>query len=176
MSYLQDTVDALCATLEASGPSAVWPTNEVDNKRPVRIETPTTDLGYGSDLSCIEDVTEAMAELEGDDIGLVVQANYRRLRTPRGALLDDPDYGYDLALLLHAGMTRTEIQGVADQIRAELEKDDRNDSVDVTLRQVTAREWVVFVTGQTSTEPWDLTLAVTDGAALLRAVNSGGIG
>jgi hypothetical protein len=175
MGFILDEIAVETAILEASGPLAVWPENTTTNKRPIETVTPLVDLGYGSDLSCVDDVTESMSELDGSDITLVIQSNYRRLTTPRGSLPDDPYYGYDLAMLLNSGMTRVGIQGVADQIRAELEKDDRNDSIDVTLTQVTSREWKVSVTGETSEEPWEMTIAVVDGTSLLDSISTEGV-
>lgn len=82
---------------------------------------------FGSDLSCTDDLDPNARELDGEQ--LVAEAIYRRLTTPRGALIDDPDYGLDVRSFLHKALTPSELQSIAGRIRTELLKDETIDDV-----------------------------------------------
>lgn len=88
---------------------------------------------YGSDLSLEYDLDPMMTELSGNDPLVVAQSAIRRLQTPRGGLVDDPDYGYDVRSLLKSpdGSRR-----IGPRIQAELLKDDRLSEIQVETRQV----------------------------------------
>ena len=134
---------------------------------------PTGDLGFGSDLSCRDDLTQNMVEVPGDSIQAVAEANYRRITTPRGSLLDDPDYGIDVREFLHQPATTQRQSEIAAIIRAELLKDDRNDEISVSLQSTNAgRDWTIYIDGQTAEGPFSLTIALTDGAALLKDITA----
>lgn len=137
------------------------------------VAAPTGDLGYGSDLSCRDDVTADMAELPGDSPEAIAQANYRRLITPRGSLPDDPDYGLDIQGYLSVGMTAKEIAEIPGEIQLELAKDDRNveSSLAVTLTQGAAGSFKIAIAGETANGPFSLTFAVVDGTAALESIN-----
>ena len=100
---------------------------------------PSGELGWGSDLSCTDDFAEGFPEVPADDVEGISQAIYRRLITPRGALLDDPEYGYHVAALLNAPLNQLAVEGIAGSIRNEVTKDDRVESVTVALEQVDRR-------------------------------------
>ena len=128
---------------------------------------------YGSDLSCVDDLDASMVELDGVADGplVVAQAVYRRITTPRGMVIDAPDYGVDVAALLHRGLTRAELLGVAGTVRKEILKDDRVAAVDVVPSHSSSDPAAVdlvirgtLVDGETFT----LTGAVTNGALLLQ--------
>lgn len=80
-------------------------------------------VDFGSDLSCTDDLDPGAKEVSGEDA--LAQALYRRLTTPRGQLIDDPDYGLDIQSFLHRGITAGELRGIEGAIRAEVLKDDR---------------------------------------------------
>jgi len=123
---------------------------------------------FGSDLDCADDITSTARELADDDPLIVAQACYRRLITPRGSLVDDPEYGFDLRSLLHRGMTTAVLGAVEGQIKAELVKDDRVASLSVTVQQIDAENFTVDIAGETAEAPFSLVLAITDGAALIK--------
>ena len=89
------------------------------------------------------------------------QAIARRLVTPRGGLLDDPSYGYDLRQLvgeaLRPGDLATVQAEVADQCRA----DERVDDAAVTVTQSGAAVRVEIILALESTGPLRLVLAVS---------------
>jgi len=135
------------------------------------VATPSGDLGLGSDLSCTDDLTSDFAEIAGDSPLAVTQANYRRLTTPRGAIPDAPNDGFDVVALLNKGMTPEQITGLAGQIKSELDKDDRNQNVAVTLTPTGSSNFDLDVSGETAAGPFNLIFAVVDGKAAIKEIN-----
>ena len=88
-------------------------------------------VDFGEDLSLADDLTDTMSVVSGTM--LVAESDYRRLRTPSGALIDDPDYGYDLMSLLSKAMTQAERATIPGHIVTELMKDDRHENVTATV-------------------------------------------
>lgn len=81
------------------------------------------DGDYGRDLSHVLDLTSDLAESTGRQ--LLAEALLRRLITDNGALLDDPDYGYNLFDFLNAEITPKTLSEMAARISAQFELDDR---------------------------------------------------
>jgi hypothetical protein len=101
---------------------------EPDGVVAVFTPTPTGNLGYGRDLSCTDDLTPGMDEVDENSPDAVQEALYRRITTPHGKLNDlgeDPDYGRSVVNFLHSGMSQVEIMAQSDLLAAECEKDDR---------------------------------------------------
>lgn len=138
--------------------------------------SPSGDLGFGTDLSCIDDVTETLEEVDPFSQEAIAQASIRRITTPRGSMIDDPDYGLDIRGYANKGVTLSDLRDLAGLIRAEVTKDDRVDDaqVNVTSSGVAAgrRLFVslVLTPSDPSVSTFTLTLAVTDGAVLLEAM------
>ena len=116
---------------------------------------------YGFDIS-----TPDAADL--DPLGTLVtgaralgQALARRLVTPRGGLLDDPSYGYDLRQLvgeaLRPGDLATVQAEVADQCRA----DERVDDAAVSVKQSAGAVRVEIILALEAVGPLRLVLAVS---------------
>jgi hypothetical protein len=101
-----------------------------------RVYTPDTSeaLGYGRDLSCVDDLAPDFGDVDPQSTRAIAEALARRLMTPRGTLLDDPTYGLDLRQYLNTGLVLP--NGVADvsiAVRGECRKDDRVDDLTVTV-------------------------------------------
>ncbi len=161
MSFLIDQIAARVAVL-----SRVLP-------------VPTGDLGFGSDLSCTDDITADAAELAGNDPLLVAQAVYRRLITARGALPDDPDYGFDVRGLCGKPLTRQQMTEIPGRVRAELQKDDRilDETLIVTITPaggISNGDFDLDIQGETADGPFSLTLGVSDAEALLKEIRGNG--
>lgn len=90
-------------------------------------------LGYGRDLWCVTDLTATMDTIAPDSRLAIAQAVVRRWITPRGALLDDPDYGYDVRGKLNRGLTQVELRSLGSLMRLEARKDDRVSDAAVTV-------------------------------------------
>lgn len=136
--------------------------------------TPVEPFGYGSDVSCAYDVDPGVAELDGSLTLVLAQAIARRLDTPRGSLPDDPGYGISLRSMVNKGVDATEIANMAGVIRGETSKDDRVDTVAVTVTPSTALDAItvalVVRPVDQSIGGFTMTLAVTSGAVLLEAI------
>ena len=142
--------------------------------------TPVADaavepLGYGTDLSCVDDLTPTMDEVSGTP--LLAEAILRRFTTPRGTLPDiagtdlrDKSYGLDLSEYLNRGLTQQEILAIAAQTRSEAKKDPRIASVRSTvIPSPTGNEFSVDmqVTPADGSGPFALVLAVTSAGVLI---------
>ncbi|WP_437623395.1 hypothetical protein [Sorangium sp. So ce1151] len=150
MSLLEDAL----AAVEASYGAAAEPAAAVE--------------GFGADLDCGEDLREDM-RLASPRLALA-QAAYRRLTTPRGAVIDSPDYGTDLRELLSRGMTSAELAAVPGVVRGELTKDERFESVDVRTRMLDTATLELVIRCRTASSPFELTMNVTAAAATLAGV------
>lgn len=97
------------------------------------VDAPAEPFQYGTDLSCVTDLTEDLLELDPNSPLGIAQSLIRRLTCPRGALPDDKNYGYDLVALLNRGASDADLREYAAQIRGECKKDDRVDDAQPTL-------------------------------------------
>ena len=85
--------------------------------------SPVTSGPYGHDLSCVTDLDPAMAETDG--VHCLTQAITRRLITPRGGLIDDPNYGTDLTAEMNNDLLPSDIGRLQSAINAECRKAER---------------------------------------------------
>lgn len=92
---------------------------------------PREPFGYGRDLSCVGDIDPRLAEVTG--ARAIAESLARRFTCPRGGLIDDPDYGYDLRAHLNRGATTAEIIAVGAILRGEGLKDDRIAELEITV-------------------------------------------
>jgi hypothetical protein len=136
---------------------------------------PSTTLYLGSDLCCTDDLLESMGEREESDPLLVAEAVVRRITTARGTLLDDLDYGVDIADELSRATTRQDRASLEGRIRGELAKDDRIDELFVTLTDNTEidRTFELSIFGTTAEGPFRLVMAIKAGALMVQEMTAG---
>lgn len=136
------------------------------------VRTPANDsIGYGTDISCVDDVAEDVREVSG--LLVLAQALVRRLDCPRGSLPDDPNYGIALAEYLNHGVTAADLRSVASKVRGELVKDDRVGTIRVIVEMpsTTVMKVRIFVIPvDVRLGPFTLTLAVTSASVLMEAL------
>lgn len=140
-----------------------------------RVESaPEPPLGFGGDLSCVDDLDADMREVSGDDIASLAQALMRRILTPRGSVPDAPDYGIDLRGYLHRPSTRAELLALSGDVQNEWSKDDRVARSEV---QISAIEMGKRISGSGRIYPADpnleaftLTFGVTDAGAAIEEI------
>jgi len=78
---------------------------------------------FGVDIECLADVGPKLPLVSGArNVALAVA---RRLRTPRGGLFYDPDYGYDLIQFCNADVDAAVMSELRSGIESEALKDDR---------------------------------------------------
>jgi hypothetical protein len=123
------------------------------------------DLGLGRDTSCTDSLRTGRFVTGAQ---LVAESDYRRLTTPRGMLRggeEDQNFGLDLTERIGTSSTNADAISLPGEIRAELMKDDRHESVAVTVTQTKegpAIGFVITVEGQTADGPYTLTLLATE--------------
>jgi hypothetical protein len=139
------------------------------------VDAPVAPLGYGTDLSCITDLTEDLAEVDANSVQAIAEALIRRLTTPRGGLPDDPDYGYDLRGMLNRGVTLAELRTVTGQARSECRKDDRVRDVDVsasfTLGNSTLSVAIAVTPADPAVDDFSFTFALTDSSVVIEVIS-----
>ena len=91
--------------------------------------TPLKGGIYGRDTSATDQVRYGVI-VSGAQ--LVAESIFRFLRTPRGSLLDDPEWGYSLADHLGTDFSQADADGLPGTLESELGRDDRIDAVTVT--------------------------------------------
>lgn len=86
---------------------------------------------FGSCWSCVSDVV--MPSTMATGFRVVGEAIARRWQTPRGGLIDDPNYGTDLTDSVGDDLDKASLSRLAHSAGAEAEKDERVLSCDVTI-------------------------------------------
>lgn len=119
----------------------------------------------GWDLSCVNDLDASMTEVGGNLI--LAQSCARRLITPRGTLVDDANYGYDIAQFLGADLSPADVGKIGSNVTAELLKDDRVQSVGVTSVLSTAGILTLTAIIDGGAGPFAFVLSVSDLAATI---------
>lgn len=114
---------------------------------------------FGTEISCVTDIAPDGRIVSGNTV--VAEAVARRLRTPRGRLIDDPNYGFDVAGYLADDMSASDLAALQSGIIAECLKDERiqaaTAAVDLTLGALTVKiNLTTSVLG-----PFRLTLSVS---------------
>lgn len=114
-------------------------------------------VSLGSDLSCVADIDPAGAEVT--EKLLLAQALVRRLTTPRGRLIDDANYGYDLNQWLNADVGPAELAQIQAQSQAECLKDERVQSATISVTFI-ANVMIVSVAIVAALGPFQFVLSI----------------
>jgi len=135
-------------------------------------------LGYGTDLSCVLDVTPDLDEVDPMSTVAIGEAIVRRFITPRGGVVDDQSYGLDLRGYCNRGVTNEQIVRLQSQCRVEALKDDRVSDAEVSIRWVAAERRLsvrINATAVDSAQEFSLTFFVTaDGLLLQESIGAHG--
>jgi phage baseplate assembly protein W len=113
---------------------------------------------FGQAWSCVTDLTSPAQMVSG--FRVVAEAIARRWQTPRGGLIDDPNYGYDLSDYINDDLGPADLARIGQDAAAEAQKDDRvlNATVTLTLIGSVLLAAGVFTTAQ---GPFRLVLSVS---------------
>jgi hypothetical protein len=119
----------------------------------------------GSDFSGILDIDPALTVVSGTRC--LAEALARRLTTPKGRLLGDPDYGHDLRQYLNAAIVDT--AQIANAIEIECLKDERVQGVtaSVTFDAATQTITASIIVKISDDESFPFTLAVGEASAAI---------
>lgn len=135
------------------------------------VRAKSAPLGYGTDLSLASDLTPTMEMVDPFSTRAIAEAIARRLDTPRGSLVDDPDYGIDLRGYLNRGTTAADLNTLADRVRTEVAQDDRILSARVVVTPSNGGKTLAVAIAIRPADPriggFRLTLAVTSAAVLI---------
>ncbi len=137
---------------------------------------PEEPFGYGRDLSCARDVDPNALEVDGFTTRALAEAIVRRLDTPRGSLPDDGTYGIAAVTYVNRGVTTRSLQELAGQIRAEILRDDRVDTLTVTVRPSSLGQSLIIELAVRPFDPelgdFSLTLNASDAGLLIEEINA----
>lgn len=168
-------LDEIAAETEAYGLAVEAGTMvDPDGVVAVIVSTPVGDLGYGRDLSCIDDLTANMDEVDENSPQAVEESLHRRITTPHGALNalgEDPDYGRDVRAFLSESTDAVTILAQQDLLAAECKKDDRVKTCECTITHIGGGEFDVSITGELyNGQTYELTGPLERGSQLLEDV------
>jgi hypothetical protein len=139
-----------------------------------QVTTPQSPSEYGTDLSCVSDLTETLDEVDASSPFCIVQALCRRYQTPRGLLPDDADYGLDLVSWLHRGILARDLREIEGALEAEALKDDRVDEISVSAVYAYATKTLTAslrILPKDSIDAFSATLAATSAGVILEAIS-----
>lgn len=118
------------------------------------------DDDYGTELSCVTDIDRASRMVSGFTV--VAEAVARRLSTPRGRLIGDPNYGFDLTQYVNADMSPRDSAGLRAGVEAECLKDERIAGAKASAVLDTQGVLIVTIAIELSTESFTLVIAASD--------------
>lgn len=122
-------------------------------------------VDFGTDLSTFvrgagaPDLDPTFTVISGRRV--VQEAVARRFITPRGGLLDDPNYGLDLRALLNTKYSQRDLFILREKISAECRKDERVDGARVTVAPKANGDLTITISLTTSAGPFELALSVS---------------
>lgn len=137
---------------------------------------PVAPFAYGSDIRGTFDLDPTMREVSATSTLALAEALVRRLDTPRGSLPDDRNYGIDLRSYCNRGTTAADLRSLGGQVKSELSKDDRVDTVTVVVTpSLTGSSLALTIAVRpidASIGPFTLTLSASDVGVLLEEIRS----
>jgi phage baseplate assembly protein W len=127
-------------------------------------------VDYGLDLWCTDDLDPGGRTVTGAE--LMRQAILHHLTTPRGAILDAPNYGIDIRSFLSSGIdarpNSAQLLRVRAAIIGELLADERIQSFTVDVSYVLAtKKLIVRIDGVSADGPFSLVLSADKVAAAI---------
>jgi phage baseplate assembly protein W len=140
------------------------------------VEPPSAPYYYGTDLSCVTDLTVNFDEVDMFSVRAIAEALIRRLITPRGALIDGPNYGTDIRGMLNHGVTQQTLQSLSGAIRAECCKDDRVRDAQVAVTYTSSNSLqvsIAIVPADPTITVFRFTFAVSDNVSLTASIDQG---
>jgi phage baseplate assembly protein W len=143
---LMEDIDRIGAEVVAEYQAGGYEPDGVGLALGTTVENTPAALGWGRDLSCVDDCDEHFTEVDPMSPQAVGESIERLLSTTHGKLIadeelllavgEDPDYGYNLHQLLHVGVTPLQIRAHADLAAAAIkDNDDRVASATVSITQ-----------------------------------------
>ncbi len=129
-------------------------------------------VGYGTDIICDYDLDPLCREEDPLSAIAVVRAVFRRITTPRGGMIDDQEYGFDIQSLIHKAMTPQFEASIPGILRNEILKDERVDSVSIEWKRLGPETFDVSISGVCASGPFNLVLQLNNGDTMLQELAS----
>ncbi len=129
---------------------------------------PINPTDFGTTLSLTFDLDAMGATVSG--LTALAQALIRRITTPRGRLLNDPNYGYDIAGELEDDVTTQQVAAIGANVDAEFLKDQRVFSSVTTVTLQTDGQLDVASQVQSALGPFSLVFSLSP-SGILTIVN-----
>jgi hypothetical protein len=126
-------------------------------------------VDFGSSWSCTTDLTMPSIMVSG--FRVVAEAIVRRWLTPRGQLLSNPDYGFDLTSAIGDDVDVTTLGQLAQGAAAEAQKDPRVLNCYVTISMIDD-VFDVRATVETANGPFTLVASVSSLTVTLLEVST----
>lgn len=121
-------------------------------------------VDYGTTVSCVTDLAAPARLVSG--LRVVGEAVARRLTTPAGGLIDDPEYGLDLRQYVNGDLARADLDRLASEIESEARKDERVARVAATVTyDERARKLTATLQIATASGPFSLVLTASQAGA-----------
>lgn len=121
-------------------------------------------VDYGTTVSCVSDLAAPARLVSG--LRVVGEAIARRLLTPAGGLIDDPEYGLDLRQYVNGDLTRADLARLASEVETEARKDERVAAAKaVVAYDERAFKLTVTIEVRTGAGPFSLVLTVSQASA-----------
>jgi phage baseplate assembly protein W len=119
-----------------------------------------TATTYGSCWSCVSDLASPGTFVTGNRA--IAEAIARRLQTPRGGLIDDPTYGYDLTDFVDADVSPADLARMQSNVVAECLKDERVSGASVSVLLTAAGVMIATIKLEpVGGQPFTLVLSVS---------------
>lgn len=136
---------------------------------PQELDEPADPLGYGVDAWCQFDVDEVWSNVDPNSPEGISNSIIRMLITGRGTLREAQHRGVDLRLMWHAKITALSCAEMSARVKAEVLLNDRVQSADVTIEQLTMRDLFLRIrfTPKNSSETFELVFRLSQGKAEL---------
>jgi phage baseplate assembly protein W len=129
-----------------------------------------TQPDFGTSVSCVFDLEATGQLITGYQV--LSEALARRITTPRGRLLDDPNYGYDITGEVDDDVSAADVAEIAANMDAELEKDERVIS-SVTTATFVATTGILTTSTQILSGEGPFTLDLAVSAVTVQILNIG---
>jgi phage baseplate assembly protein W len=120
---------------------------------------PVNPTDFGTTLSCQFDIDPMGQTVSG--LTALAQALIRRITTPRGRLLNDPNYGYDIAGELEDDVTTQQVAAIGANVDQEFLKDQRVFSSVTTVTLETDGQLDVSTQVQSALGPFSLVFTLS---------------
>ena len=115
---------------------------------------------YGSCVKCVSDLNGRGETVKG--LRAIAESIARRLTTPRGRLIGDPNYGIDVTEYLNADLSRRDVAELRSAIISECLKDERVEEITVEVTIDASDKMTIAIQFVGADGPFEFVLSVNE--------------